>query len=241
MISHESCSYPMSKRAPRRTFVPVLAWLLFILLSAVALAAGPEFRIVWDTFLTTGMPPAKSQAELKALLTRPWRIDATTYVFEVQNSQGSKEKVDSCQTLFQADARKMVPVAYPDRTQYRSWAASCYSIREVATASPAKRSYVTAFALEKSQVKELPVELAFVISNDDKREVKRIHAAGGNLGDYIGHAPISADDSEQVPHGAEIKDDSGGIQGATLACPRRLQSRRGARFADFLLHACDWR
>lgn len=203
----------MLKRARRRTFVSVLAWLSFALMSTATLAAGAKFNVTWDASLTIGMPSATSQSELKTLLTRPWRIDATTYVFDVANPEGTKEKVRSCRTLFQADVRKMVPVAYSDRAQYRSWAINCYAIRSVAQASAATRSYVTDFTMDKSHVKKLPVELAFVISNDDKREVRRIRAAGGTLGAYIAHASIAPSDSQRVSHGAEIKDDSGGMQG----------------------------
>ena len=72
---------------------------------------------------------------------------------------------------------------------------------------------MTDFAADQTHVKQLAVELAFVVSNDDHSKVQPIHAASVTLGDYIGNASILRDLSQRIPRGTAIDNNSGGIRG----------------------------
>lgn len=45
--------------------------------------------------------------------------------------------------------------------------------------------------MDEATVKALPIEIAFIISRDDKTEVEAIKSRGGTLGDMLGGATIT--------------------------------------------------
>jgi len=186
---------------------------LFGLVLTVSVArAGDRYPVTWDSSLVVGGASAGSQVGLRDLLTRRWQVGDEAIVFDVRNSEGLTMVVDDCDALFKADAEGMQPVAYPDFKQYRAWAVRCYSVRAVSQASDAAKSFVDSFAMDEAHIRQLPVELAVVISRDDEREVQRIARAGGRLGDYLGNASIQIESPGPL-RGAMIKDVSGGTEG----------------------------
>ena len=106
----------------------------------------------------------------------------------------------------------MQPAAYPDFKQYRAWATACYAVLAVTQATNAKRSHVSGFTVDEAHTRQLPIELAFTISEDEVRKVQRIATAGGDLGEYLGNASIRV--AKGTPaRGGVIEDGSGGFEG----------------------------
>lgn len=169
--------------------------------------------IHWDSSVAIGgNMSAKTQRGLKALLSRPWRVEDEMVKFDVKNAKGSQSVVASCEALFRADSDGMRPHVYRDLKDYRSWAFGCYAVRAVSEASIARKSFVSDFSFDLSRVKNLPVELASVTSKDDVRKVKAIQARRGSLGDYLENASVKLEKGTPA-RGVGIQDGSGGSQG----------------------------
>jgi len=152
-----------------------------LVLAASTVGAGERHPVTWDSSLAIGGVSAEDQAGLGDLLTRRWQAGDEAMVFEVHDGDGRVMVVDDCDALFKADAEGMQPEAYPDFKRYRAWAVRCYSVRAVSQASDAAKSFVDGFVMDEVRIRQLPVELAVVISRDDEREVQRIARAGGSL------------------------------------------------------------
>lgn len=154
--------------------------------------------------------PARDVSDWKSQFVQTWPDDAK---LRVRSSKaGQTMLVDSCRQLFKADEAGMIepaPNSGYSLQQYRVAAASCYAGRVIATAVPAKKSFVKDFIFNAATLRELPPDMGFFISNSEMEKLERAKKQGDQLGSFLTGAKFSFKNTpnEKV---AEIKysDDS---------------------------------
>lgn len=162
-------------------------------------------------------PPVKSQAMWADQLRQPWARTPPLGVLRIKVSprrvgnypiahdighqaENLKSSVDTCEKLFSANEKSLGPVPI-ELGAYQYMALKCYIAKAVYLAKSAKVSYLGKWVLNNSTVKQLPPQLAFVVSNDDKSIVYRAEAKHKSLGSMLSNAEITSkavDDNHHV-------------------------------------------
>jgi hypothetical protein len=152
-------------------------------------------------------PPIKAQAMWASQLTQPWTRLPPFEVLRIkvfprgdhnhplsQDKNGSTEGmdaiVDNCEKLFSANEKSLGPIPI-ELSAYQYMALKCYIGKAISRAKSSKMSYVANWVLDKSTVKQLPPQLAFIISSDDQEAVGRAEARHDPLGAMFPSANIS--------------------------------------------------
>lgn len=185
----------------------------FLCLAILSLSACAQenIPITWDHQIGVNQVHPNKLSDIDEILENKWKLPLKnkniTQSFNVRGEGNERMVVDSCETLFEADKRRLEKTSsYREFKIYRSWAASCYALRALSRATEANRSFVQDFSLDADHVRELPVGMASMISNSDVRNMLEIRRDNGTLGNYIGGNPIHVhtDGSENGPRSASI-------------------------------------
>lgn len=189
----------------------------FVSVSTAAHAQGSHPVKTFDGVDIDGKV-SQSPAGWQDLLSAHWKVEDEDVSFDVQNKKGDKLHVDNCTALFKADQAGLTQPMHGSWKIYRAWAKNCYAVRALADAKAADQSFVDDFAMTEENVRALPVDLAFMVSNDDIRHMKKIRKNGGNLGDYIGKATVSRGlkTGDGPSRYSVVRDQYGGVQALRL-------------------------
>ncbi|SKA27913.1 hypothetical protein [Novilysobacter spongiicola] len=206
--------------------------LLLVAASGCSTMGRVESPVTWSDSYGMDSVPAPDAEDWTRWMAQPWQVDGEPRVSIVLDDDGNEVEVRSCEELFRADERGWTG-SYLDGRIQRAWASTCYGARAIAGAVPAARSHLEGFVLDESSVRALPVLLGTIISGDNERTVRQLHAAVGTLGDYIGEAVVVT----RPDGGATIENDWGGRQGLTIKA-RGDFNHDGV--ADLLLSTSSW-
>ena len=125
-------------------------------------------------FYYTQPKVADLPANAASLLDQHW-VDGH---FEMAAADGRRQVVASCAQYFQAQRQQLQLVHQYEYLLYQDVSAMCASLKAFSTARAAPISYVRGFSLSAANVRQLPVELAFVISDEDMQRASRYKTLG---------------------------------------------------------------
>jgi hypothetical protein len=117
---------------------------------------------------------AKKQPDAQ-MLSNAWHEG---YDFSFIGESKKEVKINTCNDLIKAYAAKEEPLTNIEWNRFQSAAVTCYAIKAFSEAKPSTQSYLGNFALTKETINKLPVDLAFIISNDDIERSKPFKTLG---------------------------------------------------------------
>ncbi len=110
----------------------------------------------------------KTLEDIKQLFQAGWEYPVTAY-----GPQDAAYSVGSCADFFRAKKEKFYPVRNPDRGPYSFMGAYCTAAKLILDGRPAQKSFIEDLKIDGTIAKYLPVNVEYIISNEQKR-----HASG---------------------------------------------------------------
>ena len=186
----------------------LLLALTIILSTACANIAGNEIAPTYNLKSNTRglfIDPITSDSleQVNMLLDKQW------YFTEVLTFDGKPDMdVNSCKTLSKATNENYKSTSYQTKSILKTFKKTCSTWHDMGQLKPSKESFLSSFKHSLALPKQMPPELALIISNDDERRLAK--ASSWEEMSHIKKVEPVTDDQ------AMYYDNSGGIQRLTI-------------------------